>query len=306
MGYRSFARLAILVLFTAIPSFAGAGESSHIFHWRPFLAPFHSVVLHLPIGFIAIAFILEIYSLRFPSEELRRISALVLWLCLLSGGLTAGLGILRAQTGGYEQHAVGLHRNFGMAVPLLIVAALIFQRLASKGIWKYAYRAVLSGALCAVGIAGHLGGNLTHGANYLVENAPTFVRELIDEAPGAQKTAALESEQQRYFIEKVQPILSAKCYSCHGSQKQKGDYRLDQPESILKGGKSGDVSVKPGDPGQSHLVRRILLPSENDDAMPPSGKEPLSADEIMTIVTWVKDGAAIPAASVPPPLVTSR
>ena len=300
--------VAFLFLAVAASVFAGnsAAATHHIFQWRPFLAPFHSVVLHLPIGFVAIAFILEIYAVRRPSQEIRRVTRLVLFLSLLSGAVTAGLGILRAETGGYEHHAVEVHRNFGISVPLLIAIALLLQKTASRTnaspAWLFGYRAVLGGTLAVVMIAGHLGGNLTHGSRYLVENAPQFVRELVDEVPPAQDASGSD-EQQRFYAEKVRPILAAKCLNCHSSEKQKGGYRLDKPELALKGGKSGKIAIKAGDPAESELVRRILLPRDHDDAMPPSGKESLTADQSMTIVNWIRDGAAIPSDQPPTPLV---
>ena len=46
--------------------------TAKIFHWRPFLAPFHAVVLHFPIGFVTVAFLLEAYRTFRPGDEIRR------------------------------------------------------------------------------------------------------------------------------------------------------------------------------------------------------------------------------------------
>jgi uncharacterized membrane protein len=279
-----------------------------LFQWRPFLAPFHAVVLHFPIGFMTLAFILEVYSIRRPSEELRRITKLVTCLSLVVAVFTASFGMLRAESGEYEIHAVRLHRAFGLCVPILIFATLAAQNFAyrrtNRPATTFIYRTLLSGTLAVIVIAGHLGGNLTHGSRYLVENAPTFVRKLIgdvpDSTPNSQTTL---SENERSYAEKVQPILAAKCYNCHGPQKQKGGYRLDHPEIALKGGESGEVAIKPGDPMQSHLVRRILLAPGHDDAMPPEGKEPLAMEEIVIILDWVRKGAAFSVLSkIPDPI----
>ncbi len=292
----------------ALPALAAeasvsASVAHRIFEWRPFLAPFHAVVLHFPIGFITIAFLLEIYRLRRPSEDLRRVTHLVLWLALLSAAVTATFGLMRADTGEYEKRAVELHRAFGLWVPILLGVTLVTQktayRLAGNRAWTYAYRLFLTVTVGAVTMAGHYGGNLTHGSRYLVENAPDFVRELIDDTPNPASATANLSENQRFFVERVQPIFSSKCYQCHGAEKQKNGYRLDDPVIALKGGKSGKPAIKAGDPAGSNLVRLILLSPTDDDAMPPSGKEPLTNDEIMTILTWVRKGAAIPG-SVPP------
>lgn len=285
---------------SAAPPAPSAQEHLRLFQWRPFLAPFHAVVLHFPIGFVTIAFLLEIYRLFRPSDELRRVTMLVLWLSLVTGVISATLGIMRATDGGYENHALDLHRKFGMAVPVATVLTLLLQKLAYRNesirIWSYAYRTVLTSTVGLLVIAGHYGGNLTHGSKYLVENAPQFVRELVepeeDTDPGL--AAGALNEKQRAYTEKVLPILSTKCYSCHGAEKQKGGYRMDKPDLALKGGESGKVAIKPGDPVESHLIRLILLPPQHDDVMPPEGKQPLTIEEIMILVDWIRNGATFP------------
>ena len=294
--------IAGLLLILAVSSASGAEGGAHrFFQWQPFLAPFHSVVLHFPIGFLTVAGILETYRAFRPSLELRRVTVLVLWLGLLTGIISVLFGLMRAGSGGYDLKAVELHRLYGVAVPLGTAVALGLQWLAyrnetARG-WTRAYRSILTGTLVLVVVAGHYGGNLTHGSKYLVENAPEFVREFLDEdpAPATSSTnSATLDEHQRFYVEKVRPVLEAKCYRCHGPEKQKGGYRLDQPELALKGGESGHVAIKPGDPMESHLVRLILLPPQHDDVMPPVGKEPLTSEETMTLLDWIRNGAEFP------------
>jgi uncharacterized membrane protein len=293
------------LLFISLASAAAADSATDVvpklFQWRPFLAPFHAVVLHFPIGFLTMAGILETYRVFRPSVELRRVTVLVLWLGLLTGIIAAVFGFMRAGSGGYEAKALELHRLTGMAVPFVTAAALGLQWLAyrdeaARG-WTRAYRGLLAGTLALVVVAGHHGGNLTHGSRYLVENAPEFVRDLLADEPAATSavnTAALDAHQ-RNFLDKVQPLLKAKCLKCHGPEKQKGGYRLDTPELALKAGESGKLPIKPGDPLGSHLVRLILLPPQHDDVMPPEGKEPLALDEIMTLLDWIRNGAVVPS-----------
>ena len=277
---------------------ADPAGSSDLFHWSPFLAPFHSVVLHFPIGFLTVVGILEFYRMIRPSDALRPVIALILWLSLGAGIVAAGFGWMRAGTGGYDLEAVELHRTYGIAVPVMTLATLVFQKLAFRNdscrIWIGLYRGVLVGTLLLVGVAGHLGGNLTHGANYLVKNAPAFIRELVEPESAAQVQTSGLSHQQSLYVETIMPILKEKCYSCHGPEKQKGGYRLDLPEIALKGGDSGEPAIVPGDPIRSYLVERILLPPDDDDVMPPSGKQALASDEIGMILDWIRKGAAMP------------
>lgn len=299
---KRLAGIAILLLVSNVAAAAvdAPGVAHKLFHWRPFFAPFHSVVLHFPIGFLTMAGILEVYRALRPNGEVQRVTVLVLWLGLLTGILSAGLGLMRAGGGDYDAKMLESHKLFGVAVPFVTAATLALQRLAyrnegARG-WTHVYRGILASTLALVVVAGHYGGNLTHGSKYLVENAPEFVRELLEEdtAPVSSMNSATLDAQQRYYVEKVQPLLEAKCYKCHGPEKQKGGYRLDQPDMALKGGSSGRVAIQPGDPMGSHLVRLILLPPQHDDAMPPEGKQPLTMEEIMTLLAWIRNGAAFP------------
>lgn len=279
-----------------------AGGSKQLFQWRPFLAPFHSVVLHFPIGFVTMAAILELYRVWRPSEDLKGVSVLVLWLSLVTGIIAALFGTMRAGTGGYEAKMLEQHRIYGLAVPVLTLASMVAQAFAFRAMARrgtvYAYRGVLSLTMVLLLVAGHLGGNLTHGSNYLTEYAPAFVRDLlaedleVDLPPETGGTNL--SPGLRLYVEKVRPVLEAKCVRCHGPEKNKGEYRVDQPESALKGGESGHAAIKPGAPLESHLVRLILLPRDDDNAMPPAGKEPLTAEETMAVIHWIQLGAPFP------------
>lgn len=294
--------LLMLALATAATAAdGGPGVAHKLFQWRPFLAPFHAVVLHFPIGFLTMACILEIYRAFRPSMEVRRVTVLALWLGLLTGVVSAAFGLMRAGGGGYELKALELHRLYGVAVPFVTAAALVLQWVAYRNeatrSWTRTYRGTLAATLALVVVAGHFGGNLTHGSKYLVENAPDFVRQLLETDPVQKPMGNLSKldTHQRVFLEKVKPLLEAKCIKCHGAEKQKGGYRIDQPELALKGGESGKPAIKPGDPIGSHLVQLILLPPQHDDVMPPEGKEPLMLEEIMILVDWIRNGAVFPA-----------
>jgi mono/diheme cytochrome c family protein len=166
------------------------------------------------------------------------------------------------------------------------------------------YRGVLLASIGLLVVTGHLGGNLTHGSNYLLEGAPDFIKAMLAEESYGAIEAAPTDEHQRYFTDQVRPVFEAKCYSCHGAEKQRGDYRLDDPEIARKGGESGEVAIKPGDPLGSHLVRLILLPPDHDDVMPPSGKLALSPEEIGRVIQWIKTGAVFPGEPSRPPAVS--
>jgi len=98
--------------------------------------------------------------------------------------------------------------------------------------------------------------------------------------------AVFPESPREFFVSKVMPVLSAECLSCHGDAPQAG-LKLDSPESLLKGGRSGPAVV-PGDPERSLLIHAV----RQDHAtlkMPPSGKLPDEA--VAKLIQWVKDGA---------------
>src|SRR5690606_15342973 len=100
--------------------------------------------------------------------------------------------------------------------------------------------------------------------------------------------------------EAVAAVLEAKCFGCHGPEAQKSGLRLDSLEAAQQGGKSGKPAITPGDAFASELIRRISLPAEHEDVMPPSGKTPLTPEETLAILHWVNRGAPwVTAAAAP-------
>ncbi|HEU0122990.1 MAG TPA: PSD1 and planctomycete cytochrome C domain-containing protein [Bryobacteraceae bacterium] len=87
-----------------------------------------------------------------------------------------------------------------------------------------------------------------------------------------------------FFESRVRPVLAAKCYACHGPQRQFSDLRLDTPEGIKKGGQRGPTA-------------ETLLPAVQHAGavkMPPGGK--LSPSEIDALEKWVAQGLPWPNA----------
>ncbi len=93
------------------------------------------------------------------------------------------------------------------------------------------------------------------------------------------------------FVEDVQPIFAASCYSCHGPDKHKSGYRLDVKSVALTGGDLGG-SIVPGKSADSPLVHYVGGLDE-DMQMPPKG-EKLSAEQVGILRAWIDQGAAWP------------
>ena len=92
----------------------------------------------------------------------------------------------------------------------------------------------------------------------------------------------------------VKPILSDRCFACHGpdANHQKADLRLDMAEvAYKKEAESGLKAIKPGKPGKSELVHRILS-ADPDIVMPtPESHLSLTAREKAILIRWVEEGA---------------
>lgn len=94
------------------------------------------------------------------------------------------------------------------------------------------------------------------------------------------------------FNRDIRPILSNKCYACHGpdSASREADLRLDIEEQA-KADRGGYAAVTPGDAKASAMIQRITS-EDAEERMPPadSGKS-LSAAEIDLLKRWVAEGA---------------
>ncbi|MFN0107769.1 MAG: PSD1 and planctomycete cytochrome C domain-containing protein [Blastocatellia bacterium] len=89
------------------------------------------------------------------------------------------------------------------------------------------------------------------------------------------------------FVRDIQPIFRAHCQSCHG-ETAKGQLRLDNKTSAMKGGISGAVIV-PGSSRNSRLLHRVR--GEGGEKRMPLGGEALSSNQIELLTRWIDEGA---------------
>jgi hypothetical protein len=155
----------------------------------------------------------------------------------------------------------------------------------------------LGASLGLLSVGAHFGGTITHGDTYLTKYAPGVLKSLLGATPepGAASSAKparrAPSSEPLLFADVVQPILRHYCVDCHGPAKTKGKLRLDSLESMIKGGEDGAALVS-GSAEQSPLVKRMLLPQDDDDRMPPEGKPGPKPEEIAVIKFWIDRGAS--------------
>jgi len=104
------------------------------------------------------------------------------------------------------------------------------------------------------------------------------------------------------YVRDIEPIFRQSCYECHGSQRTRGQLRLDRKDLVLKGGASGPV-IEAGNSEGSRLVQRLI--GLGDQERMPRGRDPLPPEQIALIRAWIDQGAIWPdgaAAHKAPPL----
>ncbi|RYD32895.1 MAG: hypothetical protein EOP86_14650 [Verrucomicrobiaceae bacterium] len=249
---------------------------------------FHPLLLHLPIGMLLGAVVLDLFN----GPERRHESAVnwLLWLSFLSGMVTALLGYFLGLGGDYKKETLTWHMWTGIAVPCLIFLTLLTkihydqkQPLMSKSL----YRAPLFTTAATIMIAGHFGGTLSHGDTII-----KGMKTLMAAHSPVNGPSILESAETRTVYDAViAPLMVKKCISCHGEEKQKGDLQLHTLEAMLKAGESEKPAIVPGDSAGSEAVVRLRLPLDDEEHMPPDGKAQLTADEQQVLLWWIDKGA---------------
>jgi len=98
------------------------------------------------------------------------------------------------------------------------------------------------------------------------------------------------------FNRDIRPILSDKCFQCHGPASQQATLRLDLEDGARRALSGGRFAIVPGDPANSQMIKRIT--ATNPAVRMPRSQggaaegEPLSARQIALLTRWIEQGAA--------------
>jgi hypothetical protein len=97
------------------------------------------------------------------------------------------------------------------------------------------------------------------------------------------------------FNRDIRPILSDKCFQCHGPGTQQATLRFDLEEGAKHALRAGRFAVVPGDPANSQLITRITA-ADPAIRMPRSqggrsAGEPLTERQISLLTRWIEQGA---------------
>lgn len=253
----------------------------------------HPLVVHLPIGILFMAFLFECLSASKKFRPLRKAVQPALFWGVVFAIAASISGYFLRQEGGYEERLANLHQNFGIGTACLALVVFVLRRRTkfwvNDPIKRKQLRILLSIPLILLlSITGHWGGSLTHGEDYLFAVVSGTGEDAEDPAIRIREIANIP--QAVFYDDVIQPILEARCYDCHSSSKQKGELRLDMEAYITRGGEHGKI-ISDGPADSSSLYKRLVLPIEDEEHMPPGEKPQLSSSEIALIKYWVEEGA---------------
>lgn len=250
-----------------------------------FFGNFHPLVLHIPIGALIGVFVLEIVNLIKPQLNLDNGSKILLWFSAISAIPAVVFGFFLASSGGYNAEVLSYHKWLGLVTALLCVWLLVFR------LWAYSkskrmvqvYQFLLLVNIVLLSFAGHYGGSLTHGANYLTKDMPSSMKSFLGvEATEAERIASSLKEQPEgtmpqlalTFVDTIQPLMTTYCIECHNENKQKGDLRLDVLSWDMK--------------NVEHVKNwRTALEEVTEGNMPPEDEKQPTEHERKSIIDWI-------------------
>ncbi len=249
----------------------------------------HPLLVHLPIGALLLLILFEFLTLNKKYAALRPSLTLIAFWSMVFAIFSCVAGYLLSLSGEYDNDKLSLHKWMGIGVAFVTTVFYTLKKLGYNSTRiSVGFSLLLFFTLM---VAGHYGGVLTHGEEFL--NEP--IMAVLGQKKEVEKTKRNEIAQISEAVvyrDLVEPIFEGKCIQCHNENKKKGGLRMDSPEFLLKGGKSGTVLIA-GDIERSELFKRLHLPVEDKHRMPPKGKKQLTGNEISLVQWWIQSGASI-------------
>ncbi|MED5323160.1 MAG: c-type cytochrome domain-containing protein, partial [Planctomycetota bacterium] len=285
----------------------------------------HPLLVHFPVALLVVAAASELGGLWRRSPEVGAMARGLVWFALPATFAAAFAGWTMSERDPVSRAMASTlewHRWTGVGVLALTVLCVLLRQKTS------AFRGALFCGAIGVGVTGHLGGTMSWGEGYLLEPIQSWRAANTRTEPAPESVIRLENGSERpvsaapgvllggpssidepeetkprlkdleedstptkiEFVKDIQPILQTYCVECHGPRKKKGGLRLDPIDAAFPVGDEDFWTMLPGDGESSLLVQRMLLPRDDDEAMPPKG-DAVPADEIQKVITWINEGA---------------
>ena len=239
-----------------------------------FIGRFHPIILHLPIGGLIALFVMEIINSYRPQLNLDSACSILLWFSVVTVIPSAVLGFILASSGNYDDELLNLHKWLGWLTALVCVWLLYFNSKSKK-----IYKVLLYANVIFLLVAGHFGGQLTHGKDYLTKYMPVSMKKVLnidDERNYLVVNRKIDSfsTDATYYTNQIKPIIENYCYKCHGQEKQKGDMRFDNIDWDMVNGFDAEKW-------------NMMLSQVNLGEMPPDDEPQLSDDDRRILVDWI-------------------
>ncbi|MCA9134540.1 MAG: hypothetical protein KDA45_15325, partial [Planctomycetales bacterium] len=116
---------------------------------------------------------------------------------------------------------------------------------------------------------------------------PLSAQEIASREPaGREPPSAID------FAQDIRPLLSDRCFACHGpdEQQRQSELRVDNLQSLLED-RGGYQVIAPGNTAESELLRRIEADDESEIMPPPETGKPLTPAERELLRQWIAEGA---------------
>lgn len=307
------------------PPLENAGREVPTPTWALFFGRFHPIAVHVPVGVLFLAAIMDLLAIRRSplGDALKPAITFIMGVGAFGAVVAVILGVVLSREGGYDSATFQAHQTLGLATAVLAILSFLFKLITdASGRIPFMHRFFMVSTLAVMSVGAHLGGNMVHGSDYLLDHAPPEVRTYVEKAeekllsgfgplrrdiatdPAAPETggnhahpAVVSTEDPAdptVYSAVVAPLMETYCYACHGADKDKGALRLHTHELMLKGGDSG-YNLVPGQPDKSLMISTMLIPVDDDPDdmhMPPSNKPQPTKEEIALLSWWVKEGAS--------------
>lgn len=255
LNYAIYVLTILLVFFVVFEKYL---ELPRLIGW---LGRWHPLLLHFPIVLIFIAVIQ--YWRKDKAAHWYQTAATLFTL------LSALTGFILSMEGDAKGNLILTHQWLGISVAMIMVMWYFL----SSYIKPKPTRILHGLIIILIVLAGHFGGMLTHGEEFLAFNQATGIAVTLPENPNI-------------YEHLVQPVFDARCVSCHNENKAKGKLILTHYSALEKGGESGAMTNP-----DSELLRRLLLSTDHEEHMPPAKEKQLTNNELLIVKSWFEHGA---------------
>ena len=172
---------------------------------------FHPLIVHLPIGILLLAFVFELLSWIGGLKKLKAAVQPALLIGAITSVFSVVTGLTLAEEGGYDEELFSMHRNLGITTTL-VSFLVYFLRKKNFSLDKVVRRRIrfllLIPVVLFVSLAGHWGGSLTHGEDYLTG----IILASVEETAGEVNYDSITNvDEAIMYADLVKPILEAKC-----------------------------------------------------------------------------------------------